>query len=106
MKYRIKCLQGSPLSSWDQLYTEQQLVDKFMDYAYMDFEKMPKSSWFTLDNIAEHWQVEFEPIDDDQPICECGGILEKRINLTKEHNEMEFFQCNGCNAQYNWVDDI
>lgn len=66
MKYRIICLQKAGFSSWDEPHTRQQIIDKFMDYASNEFEEMPPKKWFTMRNIADMWEVEFERISDEK----------------------------------------
>ena len=62
MKYKIICLQGAGFSSWDKPHTIKDIKDKFMDYASNEFDEMPPKKWFTLNNIAEVWGVEFERV--------------------------------------------
>ena len=59
MNYYIKCLQNAPLSSWDEPYTKDEIVEKFMDYARNEWEEVPPKKWFSLANISEMWEVEF-----------------------------------------------
>lgn len=61
MKYWIECLIGAPLDSWtDRAYTPQEITDKFYSYAEMEWDELPPKKAFTLEFIAEMWQVRFE----------------------------------------------
>jgi len=57
MKYTIQCNEGWPLASWDELYTRQEIIEKFMSYASVEWDKMPPKKWFTLGNISEVWNI-------------------------------------------------
>lgn len=59
-KYKIVCLQDAPLSSWDSLHTKRQIRDKFINYAFLEWDHFPGKAWFTLDNISQYWDVHFE----------------------------------------------
>jgi hypothetical protein len=62
MKYKIICLQNAGFSSWDEPRTRGEIIETFMSYAYIDFDEVPPKRWFTLKNIADVWQVEFEKV--------------------------------------------
>lgn len=62
MLYTIVCLQNAPLISWEEPFTRQEIIAKFMEYARNDFTQMPPKKWFTLKNIADMWEVRFDRI--------------------------------------------
>ena len=62
MRYKIMCLENAPLSSWNELYTEKELQLKFRDYALNEWNEVPELEKFTLDFIADMWNIRFEKI--------------------------------------------
>ena len=61
-KYKIICLQGAPLITWSELYTTKELIDKFYEYAELEWETKPKKKWITFDVISECWDVNLERV--------------------------------------------
>lgn len=61
-KYKIVCLQRAPLDSWSELYTKKQLIDKFYEYASLEWDSLPNKKWFTLKLIQEIWEVRLEKV--------------------------------------------
>jgi hypothetical protein len=61
-KYKIICLQGAPLVTWDKLHTKKELIDKFYDFARLEWETEPRRKWITLDVISEFWDVKLERV--------------------------------------------
>ena len=62
VKYMIICRENAPLSSWDVPYTESELIDKFYDYAEMEWDELPPKETFTLPFIEDMWNVYLEKI--------------------------------------------
>jgi len=62
MQYKIICLENAPLSSWDELYTENELQLKFRDYALNEWDEIPELNKFTLNFISDMWNVKLEKV--------------------------------------------
>lgn len=62
--YTIHCLQGAPLSSWDEPCTEQEILDRYYEQ-YLDFEDaeyvIPRSE-FTRELFEQTWECVLEEV--------------------------------------------
>lgn len=66
--YTIECKQGSPLSSWGDLRTEQEIIETFWQYMVDENEDVEDIHnipvYFNFDYIKEHWDVEINDASD------------------------------------------
>lgn len=68
-QYRIICLQGAALPSWEGKFTESELREKFWDYAQDEelyeaaYDGEPIPDWFDLAEIAGVWDVRLEEVE-------------------------------------------
>jgi hypothetical protein len=61
-KYKIICLQGSGLDSWFELYTKKEIIEKFYEYACLEWDSVPNKKWFTFKLIEDFWEVRIEKV--------------------------------------------
>lgn len=82
--YEISCNQGTPLSSWNELYNEQELIEKFKDYAENDGHEEIPDEEFTLDYIQEVWDITLTEADVNKRLEYLRGeIKAERIGYSE-----------------------
>ena len=111
--YTIECKQGSPLSSWGDLRTEQEIIETFWQYMVdenddiEDVDNIPV--YFNFDYIKEHWDVEINDASDlyynsDSMILEKFIIDNLNPDKIDDGGDLRFYFDKRCYEMYKTYD--
>lgn len=78
-KYRIHCNEGSPLSSWDEPRTKEEVIDTFYEYAQNEWDEAQPREDFTFDFIQEMWNVTIVEINEEQPLYYSSTVENGKV---------------------------